>query len=239
MDNKKVLGLSVVAVLVLVVAIVATSYAAFTAELQGTKENVIRVGNVALNCEETTFTINDVQPMTDAEGIAASDNSAICKLTSEMNGDMIVGYDIALTDVDAVTPNDGLGEANVKIQASKSVDNGASQYLAGSSANSGVLVSSLKAVKGKYDASLPYTIDSATVRGNHTVNYNIKTWISSVADVEDQGAVEACSNSQYSTAEACENAGEIWGTQQTQSQDGGTFSFKLKIGATQTDQEVK
>ena len=238
MDNKKVLGLSIVAVLVLVAAIIATSYAAFTADLTGTKENVIRVGNVALNCEETTFTINDTQPVTDAEGIADTNNSAICELTSEMNGDMIVGYDIALTDVDAVTPNDGLGEANIKIQASKSVDAGAKEYLAGSSATTGVLVSSLKAVKGKYDASLPYTIDSATVRGNHTVNYNIKTWISSVADVEDQAATEACSDTQYTTAETCENAGEIWGTKQTQSQAGGTFSYKLTIGATQTDQEL-
>ena len=37
MDNKKVLGISIAAVVVLVIAIVATSYAAFTAQLTGTK----------------------------------------------------------------------------------------------------------------------------------------------------------------------------------------------------------
>lgn len=235
MNNKKVLGISIVAVLVLVVAIVATSYAAFTTNLQGTKENVIRVGNVALNCAETTFNITNANPAAnDAAGIAQA-NAATCKLTSTMNGDMIVGYDIALANVDADTPNDALGAGNIKIQASKKVDSGTATYLAGSSASAGVVVSSLSSKMGKYDTSLAYTLDSATLRGNHTVDYVIKSWIATApATGNATTATNACSDSQYTTAENCTNAGEIWGPKQTQTQSGGSFSFKLKIGATQT-----
>ena len=73
MDNKKVLGISIAAVVVLVIAIVATSYAAFTAQLTGTKENKLTTGYVKMNCAETRFAIANTSAMTDAQGIAASD----------------------------------------------------------------------------------------------------------------------------------------------------------------------
>ena len=41
MDTKKVIVISVFAVILLVVAIIATSYAALTSNLSGTKENII------------------------------------------------------------------------------------------------------------------------------------------------------------------------------------------------------
>ena len=122
MDNKKVLGISIAAVVILVIAIIATSYAMFTAELSGTKENKLTTGYVKMNCTEKTFSVSNTQPMTDAEGIAATDNLASCTLTSEMAGSMYVGYDVALYDVDSATPDDALSQDNVKIRAYKTVD---------------------------------------------------------------------------------------------------------------------
>lgn len=238
MDNKKVLGISIAAVVILVIAIVATSYAAFTANITGTQENKLTTGYVKLNCAETNFTVNDVNPMTDAQGIAASNNAATCTLTSTMNGTMTVGYDIALYDVDTTTPNDALNTGNVKIQASKKVDNGAATYLAGSSASAGVLVNTIESAAGTHDTSITgYKLDSATLSGNHSVVYTVKAWVAEGAEGGDITTSEntsgVCSDPTYETESTCETAGGIWGTSQTATQAGSSFSFKLKLGATQ------
>lgn len=240
MDNKKVLGISIAAVLVLVVAIIATSYAVFTANLTGTKENTLNTGYVTMDCAETTFNLEDTVPMSDTDGIAASDNAATCQLTSTMVGTMTVGYDVALAEVDSSTPDDSIGENEVKIQAYKSIDSGTTQYLAGTSSNAGVTVASIKGQTGQYDTSITnYKLDSATVTGNHTINYTIKAWVASEGTGSNSSSNSSsnndgvCSDIAYSTEETCEAAGEIWGTSQTECQTGGSFSFKLKIGATQ------
>lgn len=238
MDNKKVLGISIAAVVVLVVAIIATSYAVFTANITGHEENVLTTGYVTMRCTETTFNVTNTQPMTDAQGIAASGNAATCTLTSEMSGTMTVGYDVALTDVDADTPSDSLGEGNVKIQASKSVNNGTAQYLAGTTASTGKLISdtSIKNASGTYDTTITnYKIDSSTVTGNSTIVYTIKAWVASEATGTNNTSNQdgECSDTTYTTQSTCEAAGEIWGYRQRVSQAGGSFSFKLKVGASQ------
>lgn len=236
MDNKKVLGISIAAVVVLVIAIVATSYAAFTAQLTGTKENKLTTGYVKMNCAETRFAIANTSAMTDAQGIAASDNVATCTLTSEMVGSMTVGYDVALYDVDATSPSDSLTKNDVKIQATKSIDSGAVSYLAGTSSTAGVTVGTLENSAGQYDTSITnYKLDSATLTGNHSVLYSIKAWVAndSGSSVTNSASTGTCSDTSYSTESACKDAGEIWGSSQTQTQAGSSFSFKLKIGATQ------
>ena len=236
MDNKKVLGISIAAVVVLVIAIVATSYAAFTAQLTGTKENKLTTGYVKMNCAETRFAIANTSAMTDAQGIAASDNVATCTLTSEMVGSMTVGYDVALYDVDATSPSDSLTKNDVKIQATKSIDSGAVSYLAGTSSTAGVTVGTLENSAGQYDTSITnYKLDSATLTGNHSVLYSIKSWVAndSGSSVTNSSSTGTCSDTSYSTESACKDAGEIWGSSQTQTQAGSSFSFKLKIGATQ------
>ena len=242
MDNKKVLGISIAAVVVLVIAIVATSYAAFTAQLTGTKENKLTTGYVKMNCAETRFAIANTSAMTDAQGIAASDNVATCTLTSKMVGSMTVGYDVALYDVDAADethPNadtDSLTKNDVKIQASKSIDGGTVSYLAGTSSTAGVTVGTLENSAGQYDTSITnYKLDSATLTGNHSVLYSIKAWVAndSGSSVTNSSSTGTCSDTSYSTESACKDAGEIWGSSQTQTQAGSSFSFKLKIGATQ------
>lgn len=239
MDNKKVLGISIAAVVVLVIAIIATSYAAFTAQLTGTKENKLTTGYVKMNCAETRLNVTNTQAMTDAEGIAASDNVATCTLTSEMVGTMTVGYDVALYDVDADSPSDALTQDNVKIQASKSIDSGTTEYLAGTSASAGVTVASIQALPDVklYDESLTgYIIDHATLTGNHSVLYSIKAWVAEDvggSTTSSSNTTGVCSDTTYTTESTCEAAGEIWGTSQTQTQAGSSFSFKLKIGASQ------
>ena len=189
-----------------------------------------------MNCAETRFAIANTSAMTDAQGIAASDNVATCTLTSEMVGSMTVGYDVALYDVDATSPSDSLTKNDVKIQATKSIDSGAVSYLAGTSSTAGVTVGTLENSAGQYDTSITnYKLDSATLTGNHSVLYSIKAWVAndSGSSVTNSSSTGTCSDTSYSTESACKDAGEIWGSSQTQTQAGSSFSFKLKIGATQ------
>ena len=238
MKSKKKIIISVISVLALVGGIIAISYAMFTANLTGTKENKLIAGHVALNCTETNFSLENTSCMTDAEGIALGNaNTATCTLTSTMSGTMNVGYDIALTNVDALTPNDSVGPGNVKIQVSKKIDSGSATYITGSSANAGVLVSSIQNATGIYDTTgiTSYKIDSATITGNHTIVYTIKTWAAAdYCNITNTNTNGVCSDTTYTIQATCEAAGEIWGYEQKASQAGGSFSYKLKIGAVQT-----
>ncbi len=246
MSNKKIMVLSVVSVIVLVIAIVATSYAMFTANLSGTKANELTTGYVTLNCEETTFKLEDTSPMTDADGIKMENNEAICKLTSTMKGTMTIGYDIALDVIDE-SQEDGVNEDNVKIQVTKSTKGAEEQpkYLLETDANKGVYISSIQDETGQYndDEDQGYNLDSDTITGDTEITYKIKTWVSNlkttgadeeeVPNINESSSSSTCSNPQLKTKEECQSAGEIWGDEQTSTQKGGTFSFKLKITATQ------
>ena len=148
---------------------------------------------------------------------------------------MTVGYDIALTEVDEITPNDNLTSKDVKINVYKSIDNGKTLYLAGTTSTKGIFINDLLNKKGKYDKSiLGYNLDSATISGNHKVNYYIKAWVTSdKSSIKTKKEKEVCSNSKYKTETECKKNGEVWGNKTTTSTPGGTFSFKLKVGATQ------
>lgn len=231
-NDKKAKLLTTAGVLLLVVAVIGISLAMFTANFTGTKENKLKTGSVTMNCSETNFTLTDASVMTDAQGIALTNNEATCTLTTTLNGRMNIGYDVALYDV---TNSTNLTENNIKIQASK-IDNGTTSYLAGSSATTGVLVSSIKTSAGQYDNTITgYKIDSAIVNATKTIEYKVKAWVTNVAN----GASATtntdgyCSNQTYTTKATCESAGEIWGYDQKVGQAGGTFSFKLKVGASQ------
>ena len=233
--KKKIITIAVIGVIVLIIAILGTAYAMFTANLTGVKENKLTTGYVSMSCNETNFTLSDTSAKTDEEGIALTNNEATCTLTTTLNGVMNIGYDVALYDVDSVTPSDSLGASNVKIQASK-VDNSATTYLAGTTATTGVLVSSLSSSAGQYDTSITgYKIDSATVNTTKTVEYKVKAWVASEggSSTTTTNTDGYCSDQTYTTKATCESAGEIWGYDQKIGQAGGSFSFKLKVGASQ------
>jgi len=234
-NNKRIIIGSAVVIVVLVLTIAATSYAMFTADLSGTEENKLTTGYVKLECTEETFELTDATEMSDADGIASENNAAKCTLVSTINGQIKIGYDIALADVDSLEPNDYIGINNVKIQASKKINDGTTSYLAGSSATSGVYVSNLTNTTGAYDDTITgYNIDSAIVEESTTIVYTIKAWVSSLGENVNSSVTGDCTDPQYTTEATCETAGEIWGNSKTTKQEGGKFSFKLKVGATQT-----
>ena len=202
-NKKPLIVLSIVTGLLLV-ALVAVSYAAFTANLTGVKQNKLTTGYVLMNCSETNFTLSNTQPLTDEQGIALQNNEA------------------TLTDAD------------VKIRASKT-ENSNTTYVQGT-ATEGVLLSTIASTGGQYDESITgYKVDSGTVNTSKTITYNVKSWVASEQTGENTttNTDGYCSDETKTTKAACEQAGEIWGYNQKSSQAGGTFSFKLKVGAKQ------
>lgn len=230
MKNKKRLVITIVLIIALVSVIAATSYAVFTANLTGTKQNKLTTGYVTMNCNETTFNLENTNGLTDEQGIALENNEWTCTLNTVMNGKMNVGYDVALTNV---TPSTGLTTSDVKIRALK-VKNGTTTYVAGTE-NTGVLVSSIANSKGQYDTSITgYKIDSTTTNTNEEVTYKIKAWVAGESGTPTTTNKDGvCSDETYTTEDTCKAAGEIWGYEQKSSQAGGTFSFKVKVGASQ------
>ena len=230
--KKKLIILGSVGLLVLLSLVIAGTYAVFTASLTGTKENKLTTGYVTMTCTETNFTLQNTQPLTDAEGLALSGNEATCTLSTTMNGTMTVGYDFALKDV---TPSATITTSDVKIRVAKT-DSGTTSYVAGSSATTGVLVSSVASTAGTYDTTITgYKLDSGTINTTKTITYNVKSWVSSEQDSENTttNTDGKCSDETYTTKEACQTAGEVWGYSQAAGRTGGSFSFKLKVGAKQ------
>ena len=228
--SKKIIVISVVVILLLV-AVIAGTYAVFTASLTGVKENKLTTGYVLMNCNETNFTLQNTQPLTDAQGIALNNNEATCTLTTTMNGQMTIGYDFALANV---TPSTTITTDDVKIRVAKT--DGTTTYVAGSSVDSGVLVSSIASTGGQYDTSITgYKVDSGTINATKTITYNIKGWVASEQDSQNTttNTNGYCSDETLTTKEACTNAGEVWGYNQKAGRTGGSFSFKLKVGAKQ------
>lgn len=233
-DNRKIIFV-ITAMLIILIAVISTTYAMFSASFTGTKEQRLTTGEVSMSCSETSFNLNDTGVLSDEEGIALNNNQATCTLVTTLRGNMTLGYDVALYDVDSVTPNDVIGEGNVKIQASKVKDN-QTTYLAGSSATTGILVDSIKNFAGQYDSTITgYKIDSATTAQSEEVLYRIKAWVASesVGTTTTSSTDGKCSDETIKTKSACQEAGGIWGYEQRQDQEGGSFSFKLKVGAAQ------
>ena len=230
-NNKKPLIVLSIVTGLLLVALVAVSYAAFTANLTGVKQNKLTTGYVLMNCSETNFTLSNTQPLTDEQGIALQNNEATCTLTTTITGTMNIGYDFALANV---TPSSTITAADVKIRASKT-ENSNTTYVQGT-ATEGVLLSTIASTGGQYDTSITgYKVDSGTVNTSKTITYNVKSWVASEQTGENTttNTDGYCSDETKTTKAACEDAGEVWGYNQKSSQAGGTFSFKLKVGAKQ------
>lgn len=94
--NKKVMIITIVSLLILVVSVFFTSYAAFTANITGTKEQTLASnGFVTLSCSDVNFSV--------ANANIGDKGTYTCALNANINGAMKIGYDIALTNVSCST----------------------------------------------------------------------------------------------------------------------------------------
>lgn len=183
-ENKKTLLFSVLGVILLLVVVIGVSYAMYTFSANGSKQNVISTGTVSVSyAEASTINLENVYPSTDAEGAKGVEGAKdlVFTVTSTVSNDTTkINYEIALANVTngTATPNP-LTENYIKFNLKKGDD-----YVPGlGSANTGVLVSSIKSNTGTLvgtDGSkliTEYYLTSGTLTGNATETYTLRAWV--------------------------------------------------------------
>ncbi len=98
-NSSKQILLSVIAIAILIIAVVGVSFAAFTFVGQGTQENTISTGTIAMtyNEEDAGISITNAMPMTDAAGKAQTADEAVFEFTvgATISGNANIAYEIS------------------------------------------------------------------------------------------------------------------------------------------------
>ena len=112
-SSKQIL-ISILGVIILIVAVIGISFAAFTYSQAGTKVNTITIGKITMNYTEATngITLNDALPMTDATGKALTGSGNTFDFTVNANiqgsGTTTINYLITITEVTTTFANTGI-----------------------------------------------------------------------------------------------------------------------------------
>lgn len=121
-DSTKKVLLSVLGVAILVVAVVGVSFAFFTYSKQGSTENTITTGTLVFKYEEKTGGINltNAIPISDEEGKALTGSSNVFDftVTSNIQGDVSINYEIAVKETSNQEENTTLDSKYVKLRLS-------------------------------------------------------------------------------------------------------------------------
>ncbi len=113
-----------VLVVLMVIAIVGVSYAAFSYSKLGTKVNTITTGSITMSYEETdnTISLNGALPTTDATGKVRLTEGEYFdfKVSSSITGDVNINYEISAKDV--TTAERKIDGSNIKLYLTELVD---------------------------------------------------------------------------------------------------------------------
>lgn len=145
----------IVLLIVLIIVIIALSYAAFRFTGYGQKENVVTLGNLELTLTEgTTINLEEVYPLTNAEGLALDGYS----FTLENTGTASVDYVIYLDNIEITSPDIKLDDKYLKYSLDKNNSVGTAEYLE----SLGVDGSRI--------------IDQGTLNSGEKNNYTLRVW---------------------------------------------------------------
>ena len=212
-NNKKTLILSIVGILVLVIAVVGVSFAMYSFTGTGSKENVITTGTVSMNFDpDNNFNVTNQYPMSDAKGVAQSDNKATFGVTADFsNSAMSIKYDLGITNIQA---GDTLTAEYIKVALLDGEDNVIVGEGTGADLTAGVTIASLQDQAGSNGLISNYALTSGTITtSGQTDNYTIIAYVSDAYDLPTD------------EAQSTENVKKT-----TKSE---TFSFKVGVSAVQ------
>lgn len=220
MDKKKTLILSIVGVLVLVIAVVGVSFAMYSFSATGTKENVISTGSVSVVFNgPNVLNLENEYPMTDAKGMARTDNHYDFSVAATINGTMTIGYELGVKET-TNNPN----AANIKINCTK--DNGP---LVGTP-TTGVKYGTLGPAN-TIGGGFKVLETGQTFTTTETHNYKLKAWIDEAYELPNEGLKAHCEGATGATSEECGTAGGKW--VQSKETTSETFKLQVKVSATQ------
>ena len=119
-------------ILLMVIALIGVSYAAFSFMGEGTKVNSITTGSITMTYEETdnTISLNGALPTTDATGKTRLNDGEYFDFTvsSNISGDVNINYEISAKDVTSSSANKIDGN-NIKLYLTRLTDDGKEEEL--------------------------------------------------------------------------------------------------------------
>ena len=190
-NSKKslVIVYSIIATILLIVAILGFSVAAFTWQFTG-QNNSISTGNVSMNLLESTdaITINNALPMSDSEGKSLSHNSgdsgvfdfAITTYASGAPGNITYSISISKTIVDAeYTP---LADNQIKLYLVAFDGDGETQVMAPTLVSNIITSGTSGTLTFDRDKTNYLTHNHSTVNSSITQKYRLKMWIADTVD---------------------------------------------------------
>ena len=117
--------------LLMVIALIGVSYAAFSYSKTGTKLNSITTGSITMTYEETdnTISLNGALPTTDATGKTRLNQGEYFDFTvsSKIAGDVNINYEISAKDV--TTSERKIDGSNIKLYLTRLTDDGTEEEL--------------------------------------------------------------------------------------------------------------
>ena len=117
--------------LLMVIALIGVSYAAFSYSKTGTKLNSITTGSITMTYEETdnTISLNGALPTTDATGKTRLNQGEYFDFTVSSNivGDVNINYEISAKDV--TTSDRKIDGSNIKLYLTRLTDDGTEEEL--------------------------------------------------------------------------------------------------------------
>ena len=154
--------------IILIIAIIALSYAAFRFVGPGQRENVVTLGNLELTLTEgTTINLEDTYPLTNAEGLALDGYS----FTLENTGTADVDYVIYLDNVEITSPDVKLDDMYLKYSLDKNDTVGTAEYLESLGADGSRI------------------LDQGTLNSGEENNYILRVWPTIEVDGDFGGQV--------------------------------------------------
>ena len=114
--------------LLLIIAIVGVSYAAFRFTGEGQRVNTITTGSITMTYEETsnTISLNGALPTTDATGKALNDYFDFT-VSSNISGDVNINYEMSAKDV--TTSERKIDGSNIKLYLTRLTDDGEEELM--------------------------------------------------------------------------------------------------------------
>ncbi len=168
-SSKQVL-LAVLGVIILIIAVVGVSFAAFSYSRTGEKINQITTGTITMSYTDVSNGINisDALPMSDANGKVLADENQYFdfKVTATISGTTTINYDITATKEDSTLP-----DTAVKVYLTSADDSTVELDATKVSALPTTSSSASKAPDGQF------ILKSGTISSNEDTTYRLRMWV--------------------------------------------------------------
>ena len=167
--------------LLLIIAIVGVSYAAFRFTGEGQRVNTITTGSITMTYEETsnTISLNGALPTRDATGKALNDYFDFT-VNSQNSGDVNINYEISAKDV--TTSERKIDGSNIKLYLTRLTDDGEEGLMTPETYNE---EESSNSYTGRPSGEL--SLYTSSMNSSESNNYRLRMWVDEDYNPQDDG----------------------------------------------------